>query len=174
VAVENEGQRFLISKGAPEEIVKVCSSGELKNQIGTMTADLRKKTEQKFSELSSDGFRVLAVSYKRLDSRKQVFSVNDENEMRFLGFVAFIDPPKETARESLQLLSKAGVEVKILTGDNEIVTSKICEQLGFEIKGIVLGGEIPTMHDFALFRVVEKATFLPELRLLKKTEYCML
>jgi Mg2+-importing ATPase len=157
VAAENEGQRVLISKGAPEEIITICSGGELKSQKVNMTADLRKKIEKKFSELSSDGFRVLAVSYKRLDSSKQVFSVNDENNMRFLGFVAFIDPPKETARESLQLLSKAGVEVKILTGDNEIVTSKICEQLGFQIKSIVLGGEIPTMHDDALVRVVEKA-----------------
>jgi Mg2+-importing ATPase len=157
VAVENEGQRFLISKGAPEEIVKVCSSGELKSQTRNLSADLQKEIEQKFSELSSDGFRVLAVSYKRLDSSKQVFSVNDENEMRFLGFVAFIDPPKETARESLQLLGKAGVEVKILTGDNEIVTSKICEQIDFEIRGVVLGGEISTMHDDALVRVVEKA-----------------
>jgi Mg2+-importing ATPase len=157
IVVENEGQRFLIAKGAPEEVVRVCSNCELKSQIRDMTADLQKEIEQKFSELSSDGFRVLAVSYKKLKENKQSYSVSDENEMIFLGFVAFIDPPKETAKESLQLLSKAGVEVKILTGDNEIVTRKTCEQLDFEIKGIVLGSEILQMQDDALARVVEKA-----------------
>jgi Mg2+-importing ATPase len=157
VIVENEGQQFLIAKGAPEEIITVCSKCELKSQIRDMTADLQKEIEQKFSELSSEGFRVLAVSYKKLGEKRQVCSVDDENEMVFLGFVAFIDPPKETAKESLQLLSKAGVEVKILTGDNEIVTRKTCEQLDFEIKSIVLGSEIPQMQDDALARVVEQA-----------------
>ncbi len=74
-----------------------------------------------------------------------------------MGFIAFLDPPEETARESLQLLSKAGVEVKVLTGDNELVTRKVCEHLGFEIKGIVLGSELAQMHDDALARVVEEA-----------------
>ena len=149
IVVENEGQQFLIAKGAPEEIGRVCSKCELKSQIRDMTADLQKEIEQKFSELSSEGFRVLAVSFKQLGEQRQVCSVDDENEMVFLGFVAFIDPPKETAKESLQLLSKAEVEVKILTGDNEIVTRKTCEQLDFEIKGIVLGSEILQMQDDA-------------------------
>jgi Mg2+-importing ATPase len=157
IIVENEEQQFLIAKGAPEEIVRVCSKCELNSQIRNLTTDLQKEIEQKFSELSSEGFRVLAVSYKKLGEKRQACSVDDENEMVFLGFVAFIDPPKETAKESLQLLSKAGVEVKILTGDNEIVTRKTCEQLDFEIKGIVLGSEILQMQDDALARVVEQA-----------------
>jgi Mg2+-importing ATPase len=157
VVVENEGQQFLITKGAPEEIVNVCSKCELKSQTSDMTADLQKQIEQEFSELSSEGFRVLGVSYKQLGEKRQVCSVDDENGMVFLGFVAFIDPPKETAMESLQLLGKAGVEVKILTGDNEIVTKKTCEQLDFEIKGIILGSEILQMHDDALARVVGQA-----------------
>ena len=77
--------------------------------------------------------------------------------MVFLGFVAFLDPPKQTAKESLELLAKEGIELKILTGDNELVTRKICEQLGFEIKGVVLGTDIAQMHDDALARVVEEA-----------------
>jgi Mg2+-importing ATPase len=156
IVVENEGQQFLIAKGAPEEIVTICSKCELKSKIRDMTADLQKEIEQKFSELSSEGFRVLAVSYKNLGERRAACSVDDENEMVFVGFVAFIDPPKETAKESLKLLSKAGVEVKILTGDNEIVTRKTCEQLEFEIKSVVLGNEILQMHDDALNRVVEQ------------------
>lgn len=157
VVVEREGQRFLIAKGAPEEIVKVCSQCELKNKIYDLTNDLLNKIEQRYHELSSDGYRVLGVSYKTVNEKKDAYSVNDENNMVFLGFVAFLDPPKETAKESLQLLRKAGIELKILTGDNELVTRKTCEQLGFEVKGVVLGSEIAQMQDDALARVVEKA-----------------
>jgi Mg2+-importing ATPase len=157
VVVEQEGQRFFIAKGAPEEIVKVCSYCELGDKFFDLTDEFRRKIEQKYYDLSSEGFRVLAVSYKKLREEKPVYSVNDESEMVFLGFVAFLDPPKETAKESIQLLSKAGVELKILTGDNELVTRKVCERLDFEIKGVVIGSEIAQMHDDALSRVVEEA-----------------
>lgn len=157
VVVEHEKQRYFVAKGAPEEIVKVCSYCEHGDTISDLTEEFRRKIVQKYYDLSSEGFRVLAVSYKKLREEKSVYSVNDEREMVFLGFVAFLDPPKETARESLQLLSKAGVELKILTGDNELVTRKTCEHLGFEIKGVVLGSEIAQMHDEALQRVVEEA-----------------
>ncbi|MEM2889132.1 MAG: magnesium-translocating P-type ATPase [Candidatus Bathyarchaeia archaeon] len=157
VVVEREKQRFFIAKGAPEEIAKVCSYCELEESIFDLTEEWRRKIEQKYYDLSSEGFRVLAVSYKKLTEEKSVYSVNDESEMVFLGFVAFLDPPKETVKESIRLLSKAGVELKILTGDNELVTRKVCEHLDFEIKGIVLGSEIAQMHDDALSRVVEEA-----------------
>jgi len=88
---------------------------------------------------------------------KTVYSINDETDMVFLGFIAFLDPPKETAKESLRLLAKEGIELKILTGDNELVTRNVCEQLGFDIKGVVLGSEIVQMQDDALARVVEEA-----------------
>jgi len=157
VVVECEGQRFFIAKGAPEEIAKVCFYCELEDKIFDLTEEFRRKIEQKYYDLSAEGFRVLAVSYKRLKEEKPVYTVNDENDMVFLGFVAFLDPPKETARESLQLLNNAGIELKILTGDNELVTRKTCEYLGFEIKGVVLGSEIAQMHDETLQRVVEDA-----------------
>lgn len=157
VVVERENQRVMVSKGASEEVLKVCSSVELDGKFLDLDEELRRKIEQRHYDLSSEGFRVLGVSYKNVKERKQVYSINDESEMVFLGFVAFIDPPKETAKESLQLLRKANVEMKIITGDNEIVTRKICEQLGFEIKGIVLGNEIGQMQDDALGRVVEQA-----------------
>jgi Mg2+-importing ATPase len=157
VVIEKERQRFFIAKGAPEEIVKVCSYCELGGIMSDLTEEMRKKIEQKYFDLSSDGFRVLGVSYKKLKEEKTVYSVNDESSMVFLGFVAFLDPPKETAKQSLQLLSKAGIELKILTGDNELVTRKTCEQLGFEVKGVALGSEIFQMSDDALARVVEEA-----------------
>ncbi|MEM3054408.1 MAG: magnesium-translocating P-type ATPase [Candidatus Bathyarchaeia archaeon] len=157
IVVEHENQRFMITKGAPEEVAKICSYYEIGGVIADITDEMRRKIEHKYLELSAEGFRVLGVAYRRIREDKPVYAAGDEKEMVFLGFVAFLDPPKETARNSLQLLSKAGVEVKVLTGDNELVTRKVCEHLGFEIKGIVLGSELAQIHDDALARVVEEA-----------------
>jgi Mg2+-importing ATPase len=156
VVVEYERQRFFIAKGAPEEIIKVCSYCEVADKIFDLTSELHRKVEQKYYDLSSKGFRVLGVSYKKVREERTQYSVNDESDMIFLGFVAFLDPPKETAGESLQLLSKERVELKILTGDNELVTRTTCEKLGFEIKGVVLGNELAQMPADALSRVVEE------------------
>jgi len=155
--LNTEDNDFLIAKGAPEETVKICSYCELSNRMFDLTSEFQKEIEQKYYDLSSEGFRVLGVSYKKVREEKPIYSVNDEREMVFLGFVAFIDPPKETAMESLHLLNNSGVQLKILTGDNELVTKKTCEQMGFEIKGLVLGSEIAQIHDDALARVVEEA-----------------
>jgi len=157
IVAEHERQRFMIAKGAPEEIVRVCSYCEIEDRVLDLTGELQKRIEQKYYDLSSQGFRVLGVSYKKVREEKSVYSIGDETDMVFLGFVAFMDPPKETARESLQLLAKSGVELKILTGDNELVTRKTCEYLSFEIKGVVLGGDTGQLHDDALARVVEEA-----------------
>jgi Mg2+-importing ATPase len=157
VVVEQGGQRFLMAKGAPEEIIKVCSQYELSDKTFDLTKKSQQKIEQKYYELSSKGFRVLGVSYKKVGAEKTTYSVNDESDMVFLGFVAFIDPPKETARESLKLLRNVGIELKIITGDNELVTRNTCEHLGFEIKSIVFGDVIDQMQDDALSRIVEQA-----------------
>ncbi|MEM3420823.1 MAG: HAD-IC family P-type ATPase, partial [Candidatus Hadarchaeum sp.] len=157
VVVEIDNKRILISKGAPEEIMKVCSSCEVGGAVVEMDSEMRSKIDQKYYDLSSEGFRVLGVAYRSVTEKKKVYSVNDEIGMVFLGFVAFIDPPKETARESVQLLRKLGIELKIITGDNEIVTKKICEALNIEVKGVVIGNEIAQIEDDALARVVESA-----------------
>ena len=157
VVMEREGQRFFIAKGAPEEILKVCSYYELRRTVADFTEETRRKIEQKYHDYSAEGLRVLGIAYKRIKEDKAVYSINDENEMVFLGFVAFLDPPKETAKQSLQLLSKAGIELKVLTGDNELVTRKVCEELGFEVKGVALGTDLANMSDEALTAVVEEA-----------------
>ena len=157
VVVETEKQRFLIAKGAPEEILKVSGYSEIAGLATDLTEERHEKIVQKYYDLSSEGLRVLGVAYKKLREEKAVYSVNDENSMVFLGFVAFLDPPKETVKESLQLLTNAGIELKILTGDNELVTKKVMEQLGLEIRGVVLGSEIIQMSDDALARIVEEA-----------------
>lgn len=157
IVVEREGQRILITKGAPEEIIKICPSCEILDKPVDLTSELQRKIEQKYYDLSLEGFRVLGVSYKEIKEEKPIYSVNDEQGLIFLGFIAFLDPPKETARESLRVLSKDGVELKILTGDNELVTRKTCQQLGFKIKGVILGNEIAQMPNDALAMGVEKA-----------------
>ena len=157
VVVERGRQRFFIAKGAPEEIRKVCSYYELGGLVSDINEAVRKKIEQKYYDLSAEGLRVLGVSYKKLKEEKAVYSINDESDMIFLGFVAFLDPPKETAKQSLQQLSQAGIELKIITGDNELVTRKTCSELGFEVKGVALGNDISKMNDDALAAVVEEA-----------------
>ena len=157
VVVENQGQRLLITKGAPEEVIKISSFYEDGEVISNLTDEVRRSIEKRYVGLSAEGYRVLAVAYKFLREDKPVYTVNDEKEMVFLGFIAFIDPPKETAREALKLLRNAGVEVKILTGDNELVTEKVCEYLGFNVKKVVTGSKIAEMPDDALARVVEEA-----------------
>jgi Mg2+-importing ATPase len=157
IVVEHEGERIMVAKGAPEEILKVCSFCELNETVYDLTEEFRRRIERKYLELSGEGYRVLGVAYKRLWEYKPVYSAKDESEMVFLGFIGFLDPPKETAREAIKLLKEAGVELKIITGDNELVTRRVCEYLDFEIRGILLGNEIEQMHDDALARAVEEA-----------------
>ena len=156
VVVEQNRERSFITKGAPEEILKVSSYCEHEGRIVDLSPDLVRKFEQMYFDLSSDGFRVLAVSYKKLKDDKQSYSVNDEKDMIFSGYVVFLDPPKETARESLKLLRNLGIDLKILTGDNELVTRKTCEYLQFDIKGVITGSEISQMTEESLQRVVEE------------------
>jgi len=157
VVVEKKRERYFITKGAPEDIIKVCSYYEFDEKMFDIAAEIQRKIEQKYYELSSEGFRVLGISYKKIKQEKANYSVNDESDMVFLGFIAFMDPPKESSKESFQLLRKNGVELKIVTGDNEIVTRKVCDELGFVIRGVVLGNDMPKMDYGAFARVVEQA-----------------
>jgi len=157
VVAERGRERFFITKGAPEEIFKVCGYYELSENIFDLTPETERRIEQKYYDLSAEGYRVLGVAYKKVREEKTVYSINDESEMVFLGFAAFLDPPKESAQQSLKLFKKNNIELKILTGDNELVTRRVCEQLEFEVKGVVLGVDIAKMNDDALARVVEEA-----------------
>jgi Mg2+-importing ATPase len=180
IVVGDNRQNLIITKGAPEEIFKIISRYELNEAVIELTADARKKIEQGYRELSSRGFRVLGVAYKKADS-KPLYSVPDEIDMIFLGFIAFTDPLKETAGESLELLRRAGVKLKILTGDSEIVAGKVCDLLGFQVYqyrrgrrydertgslrrtievepvNVVKSSEIQNMDDDVLARIVERA-----------------
>ena len=179
--VVNENQdQLLITKGAPEEISKIITRYEFNGKVLDLTDEVRNRIEARYRDLSAQGYRVLGVSYLRATESKPAYSVADENNMVFLGFIAFMDPLKETAGESLVALRQAGVKLKVLTGDNEIVSGKICEQLGFQVYGyrrgrrydstlghiartvqvepmnIMGSSEIEKMNDDALARVVER------------------
>ncbi|MEM0066413.1 MAG: magnesium-translocating P-type ATPase [Sulfolobales archaeon] len=157
VVVEHGSQKLLITKGAPEEVINISSFYEDRGLVYSMTDEVRRSIKQKYDRFSAEGYRVLAVAYKLLREDKPAYTVDDEKEMVFLGFLVFIDPPKETAREALKLLRGSGIEVKILTGDNELVTKKVCEYLGFNVKKVVTGSEIAELPDHVLARVVEEA-----------------
>ncbi|MEM4405796.1 MAG: magnesium-translocating P-type ATPase [Candidatus Methanomethylicaceae archaeon] len=163
VVVDFEGERLFITKGAPEEISKISSYYESGGQILDKTYEIERRIQQKFRDLSEEGYRVLALSYKRLKEAKTRYTVADESDMVFLGFIAFLDPPKESVKESVKLLEKAGIKLKILTGDNEIVTKKICKELGIEVEGVVLGSELPNISDEALSVLVERANIFARL-----------
>ena len=157
IVTQNNGKRILITKGAFESILPICTKIKVNEKIVELNKNLEKEVYQTFKNISSEGFRVLGIAFKEV-GEKEIYTKEDENEMIFFGFIAFYDPPKESAKEVIKLVEEAGIEIKILTGDDEFVTRKICEILGFKIKGrIIHGEEIPKMTDEALERIVEKS-----------------
>ncbi len=156
VVVEKGSERTLITKGAPEEIFKACSKCRLRSGTVDMAA-AQSAAEGKFREMSLKGFRVLGIAEKVLDNDRSVYEPADEKGMTFIGFLAFLDPPKDSAAEAIRLMRSSGIALKVLTGDNELVTRHVCESIGIEVEGIVLGSDILDVTDLALALIVEKA-----------------
>jgi Mg2+-importing ATPase len=156
IVVEKDRERTMITKGSPEEILDICTSCDIGDGTIDISDELIEELKARFNDLSAQGFRILGVVYKRVNEKKEVYSIDDEREMVFAGFIAFIDPPKESAKQSIKLLRDAGIKLKILTGDNELVTKKICSDLDFEIDDLLLGKDISPMNDDALAIAVEK------------------
>ena len=158
IVVSHESQRILISKGAPEEILPKCSLIERGGKAEPVTVTESDRINRLYETQSKQGFRTLAVCYRFVTGERSQFSADDEDQMILIGFVTFIDPPKENARESVKMLAKDGIELKILTGDNEVVTRKVCELIGLEVKGVISGTEIENMDLETLSRNVENMT----------------
>ena len=156
-------EHILICKGAVEEIISVCTHGELNGVPFDMTLSHRDEMLQLAKELNEDGFRVIAVAHKDMRPDHEVYSVKDECDLTLLGFIAFLDPPKESARAAIAALHNYGVKVKILTGDNDIVTRKICKDVDLTIEGLLLGSDIEQMTDVALAQQVEHTTVFAKL-----------
>jgi len=164
VVVEGEGKHILICKGAVEEVLARCS--QVEEKIGSKTkvsSSHHLNVDKLVRELSAEGFRLIALAYREIVETKRRYSQADEADMTLVGFLAFLDPPKVSAGQALRELDTYGVAVKILTGDNEIVTRKICGEVGLEIKGILKGSEIDEMDDAELARRVEQANVFDKL-----------
>jgi P-type Mg2+ transporter len=150
-----DGKHILICKGAIEEVFSVCSRYEIDGEVGILDRSHLDTAKQESATLNADGFRVIAVAYKELDAGKDVYAVADECELTLLGYIAFLDPPKESAGPAIATLGRAGVRVKILTGDNDIVTRKICREVGLDVDRIILGAEVDGASEEALARMVD-------------------
>ncbi len=156
------GQAILLTKGAPEEVFAHCSQFELDGELSAMDSDRVIGLQQEYDSLSNDGFRVLAVATKDLPG-KQICTKDDERDLVLRGYVAFLDPPKESATRALAALHKHGVSVKILTGDNHLISRKVCKDVGLSADPMLLGGDVEKMTDAELAEAAEKATLFARL-----------
>ncbi|QOY89393.1 magnesium-translocating P-type ATPase [Paludibaculum fermentans] len=156
VAVETEkAEELLITKGAVEEMLRITTLVDVDRQLVPLKDELRAGALRMARELNEEGFRVIAVGYRKFPLGKAVYSVADETELILAGFVAFLDPPKESAAPAIQALKAHGVSVKILTGDNDTVTRRICTEVGIEAGRILLGREIARMSTEELQQAVD-------------------
>ena len=163
VLVEDlEGKSILLTKGAPEEVFLRCSHFELDGTLSKMDADQVLELKQEYDSLSDDGFRVLAVATKEL-SGKQICAKEDERDLVLKGYVAFLDPPKETAGRALAALHSHGVSVKILTGDNALISRKVCKDVGLSADPMLLGGDVEKMSDVELAEAADRAVLFARL-----------
>ncbi len=162
VVVRNS-EYMLICKGAPESVWSVTSHYYDGQGVKKITKDIQQTLAKRFKELSTEGFRVLAVAYKIVPNKKTEFTKDDENNLIFLGYTAFLDPPKESAKEVLQSLHTSGVTLKILTGDNELVTQKVCRELDIPVSGVVVATQLLHVTERALQRIAINNTIFARL-----------
>jgi Mg2+-importing ATPase len=157
-----EGKTRLICKGAPEEVFKRCTEFEYDGETLPMETVLIEDLREEYRRLSADGFRVLAIAYRDLD-RKSAYAKSDECDLVLRGYIAFFDPPKETTMPAIAALREHGVSVKVLTGDNELVSKKICHEVGIPTDHVLLGSQIEGMSDTDLAGGVERTTLFARL-----------
>jgi P-type Mg2+ transporter len=156
VLIEKRNDRWLIVKGAPEDVLAHCNRVQVSGAISAWTAESRAAAEATLQLLSADGFRVLGVASKQVATDVESASIADEDQLVFAGFAVFLDPPKTDAGLAISKLSAKHVNVKILTGDSELVTQHVCKAIGIPVKGILLGSEIAALDDSALALHVER------------------
>jgi P-type Mg2+ transporter len=163
VVAREDGKHVLICKGAVEEIFAACSSYSLDGRVARLDESHFESAKVETIALNSDGFRVVAVAYKEMPASQTAYSVADESDLTLIGYIAFLDPPKESAREAIAALAGKGVQVKVLTGDNDIVTRKICREVQLDVGEILLGSKIAQMSDSELAEVAIGTTVFAKL-----------
>lgn len=168
VIVTDGEKRQLITKGAVEEILSICTMVDYKGQVSKITKEIKDNIKKISKQLNKDGLRVVAVCQKNDIENKSSFEVSDEKNMILLGFIGFLDPPKESAKESIKRLNKAGIRVIVLTGDNADVTRCVCEKVGINSKNIVLGSQIEKLPDIGVIRLLKKTNIFAKLSPIQK------
>jgi P-type Mg2+ transporter len=171
VVLEKSPQvHLLICKGAVEEMVDACKQARFNGEIVPFTEQIKKESLKLKDELNEDGLRVLAVAYKEIPAEQnKEYKTEDEDSLVLLGFLAFLDPPKKTAEAALAELRALQVQVKVLTGDNEIVTKKICKWVGLNVEKVLNGHEIDSMNDEELKAKVDETTIFVKVSPLQKS-----
>lgn len=168
VIVERDNKHILISKGRPEAIFDRCKEYELDGKIMEINKRILPDLKKQVISLNTEGFRTVALAYKNIDSIKSVYSRGDETDLVLKGYVAFLDPPKPGVKETIEILNKLGIELKILTGDNTFVTKKICSYVELNIKGTVTGDNIEDLSDKELCVVAKENTIFARLTPIQK------
>lgn len=168
VAVEIDNKDELITKGAVEEILNICTTFEYKGQTEKLTNEKIENMRKICKDLNEEGFRVVAICKKIITNNKKDFNSTDEKDMTLLGFIGFLDPPKESAKEAIKGLNNAGIRVMVLTGDNVEVTRCVCNKAGINSKEIITGNKIDTLSDVALSRLLKRNNIFAKLSPIQK------
>jgi P-type Mg2+ transporter len=154
----DDGVHILICKGAVEEVFAACTRYAMDGETGPLDESHFAAAKETTARLNADGFRIVAVAYKAMPPEQAAYSVDDEAALTLLGYIAFLDPPKETTAAAIAALKASGVQVKILTGDNDIVTRKICHEVGLTVDRVVLGKELEPLSPAQLEDLAETAS----------------
>jgi P-type Mg2+ transporter len=174
VVRDGDNRNLLVCKGAIEELLPLCVSAhdqsvEADDGVVPFTPEMRKEVRRITRKLNQDGLRALAVAYKWLPPEDRTYTVQDENDLVLSGYIAFLDPPKETARQAIAALRDHGVCVKIITGDNEVVTKKICKEVGLPIEHAMLGKDLEKLSEAQLSEAVERTTIFTKMSPVQKS-----
>ena len=168
VIVDDGSKKQMITKGAVEEILSICTMVDDNGTVYPITKSIKDNIRKISKNLNEDGLRVVAVCQKNDILQNDSFDVSDEKNMILLGFIGFLDPPKESAKESIKKLNKAGIRVIVLTGDNAEVTKCICSKVGINTNKIVLGTQIDKLQDAAVLRLLKKTNVFAKLSPIQK------
>lgn len=168
VVVEKNGEKVLITKGAVEEILNICTTIDYNNEISPITKEIKENVKKIANSLNEDGLRVVAVCQKKNIDNIKSFDVKDESQMSLIGFIGFLDPPKESAKNAIEKLNKAGIRVIVLTGDNSAVTKCICKKVNINTKKIVTGSQIDKLADIGVLRLLKKSNVFVKLSPIQK------
>ncbi len=169
VVRDQEGRESLICKGAVENVLDLCTEAQIGGESVPLTGALKREAFTLTRRLNEKGMRIIAVAHREIDNRRRRYSADDEKELVLVGLIGFLDPPKESAAAAIDGLERLGVEIKVLTGDNEVVARAICEQVGISVKRTLTGPQIERLSDGELRETLRSANVLAKLTPLQKS-----